>query len=48
MNEHILELAAIYVNAYRSNTTYGPHCEKTLRNNIARKFGPVYAAILCR
>jgi hypothetical protein len=48
MNSHILENAAVYANAYRSNTKYGPHCEKTLRNHIATRFGAVYAAILCR
>ncbi len=48
MNDIILDLAATYANTYRSNTTYGPHCEKTLRKHISSKFGAVYAAILCR
>lgn len=48
MNDHVLKLAATYANAYRANTTYGPHCEKTLRNHIVKRFGAVYAAILCR
>jgi len=48
VNEYILESAAIYANAYRNNVKYGKPCEVTLRNHIARKFGAIYAAIICR
>lgn len=44
MNEHILENAAIYANAYRARGGD----ENMLRKHIASKFGAVYAAILCR
>jgi len=48
MNEHILESAAVYANAYRNSTKYGKPCETALRGHIARKFGAIYAAIICR
>jgi hypothetical protein len=45
MNAHILENAAIYVNAYRAN---GRGNEADLRKHVARLFGAVYAAILIK
>jgi len=48
MNAHILESAATYANAYRSITKYGKPCENTLRAHIAKRFGAIYAAIICR
>ena len=50
MNEYILDLAAVYVNSYRDGAAKrGEKCdESTLRGHIVKKFGPVYAAILCR
>jgi hypothetical protein len=48
MNAHILENAAIYANAYRSNfERKGMTVDKvTLRGHITRLFGATYAAVL--
>jgi hypothetical protein len=50
MNEHILELAATYVNSYRSGAERrNQKVDKgLLREHVSRRFGAVYAAILCQ
>lgn len=50
MNEHILESAAVYVNAYRNACEKRGFtlCKATLRRHIETKFGAIYAAILCQ
>lgn len=48
MNVHILENAAVYVNAYRSRMERnGASINKSeLRSHVTRLFGAVYAAVL--
>jgi hypothetical protein len=47
MNPHILENAAIYVNAYRNRIgVMDSAARATLRNHVTRLFGATYAAIL--
>lgn len=48
MNEHILDLAAHYVNSYRNSSHFinDKRGNDILRKHVASKFGAVYAAIL--
>lgn len=52
MNEYILESAAVYANAYKDSCAkrgveFDARTQATLRAHITKKFGAVYAAILC-